>query len=125
MRHLVTKLDFMVMKQTKPVAARVLHRRLRLGVAEAKMRLSELLRQAADGPTIIHSRGRDLAVVLAVEEYDRLIAERGTVQGGGAQFLDRVAALRTRHGGGVEGFAPARLDLTPENPFARKARARP
>ena len=58
-----------VLMQT-PVSRR--HRRL--GVAEAKMRLSELLRDAAAGPTVIHSRGRDVAVVLAVEDYDRLTA---------------------------------------------------
>ena len=38
----------------------------RLGVAEAKSKLSEVLREAAQGPTVIHSRGRDLVVVLAL-----------------------------------------------------------
>ena len=125
MHNLVTKLDFMVMKKTTSIDASAVGRRRRLGVADAKMRLSELVRQAADGPTIIHNRGRDLAVILGVDEYDRLIAERGAIQGGGAQFLDRVDALKRRHGGGAEGFEPARLDFTAGNPFERKARARP
>ena len=97
----------------------------RVGVAEAKSRLSALLRDAAAGPTIIHNRGRDLAVVLAVEEYDRLATERLAARGGGAGFLERVERLKHRHGGGVEDFRPRRLDLTPNDPFARTSRARP
>ena len=38
--------------------------------AEAKSKLSEVLREAAQGPTVIHSRGKDLAVVLAMEDYE-------------------------------------------------------
>lgn len=97
----------------------------RIGVAEAKSRLSELLRQAVAGPTIIHSRGRDLAVVLAVEEYDRLTAERREAPGGGAAFLARIDVLKERHGGGVEDFTPERVQLEPVDPFARKRRTRP
>jgi prevent-host-death family protein len=96
----------------------------RFGVAEAKSRLSELLRDAAGRPTIIHSRGRDLAVVLAVEDYDRLMAEHRAAHGGGATFLARVEALKQRHGGGVEDFTPERLQLEPRNPFARKRKSR-
>jgi len=112
----------MVMKQVIPDSA--LHPR-RLGVAEAKSRLSELLRRVAGGPMIIHSRGRDLAVVLAVEDYDRLMAEHRAAPGGGAAFLARVDALKQRHGGGVEDFTPERLQLEPLDPFARKRRTRP
>jgi prevent-host-death family protein len=96
----------------------------RLGVAEAKSRLSEILRDAAGGPTIIHSRGRDVAVVLAVEEYDRLTAERGDVHTPGARFLDRVEALKQQHGGGVDDFVPAPIKIQPVDPFARRAGAR-
>ena len=96
----------------------------RIGVADAKSRLSELLRHAAAGPTIIHSRGRDLAVVLAVEDYDRLAAERTAARGGGAGFLERVERLKERHGGGTEDFRPARLEITPSDPFARPSRSR-
>lgn len=96
----------------------------RLGVAEAKSRLSEILRHAAGGPTIIHSRGRDVAVVLAVEDYDRLTSERSVGSAGGARFLDRVEALKQHHGGGVDDFAPAPISIQPVDPFARKAGAR-
>ena len=109
------------MIQTNTNAVRGLRR---MGVAEAKSRLSALLRDAAAAPTIIHNRGRDLAVVLAVEEYDRLTTERRAISGG-AGLLDRVERLKQRHGGGVEDFRPPRLDVTPIDPFARTSRARP
>jgi prevent-host-death family protein len=107
------------MTMTEP-ARKLPPRPQRLGVAEAKSRLSELLRHTADGPTIIHSRGRDVAVVLAIEDYDRLVAEHDVGSGGGAQFLERVEILKQRHGGGVEDFAPAPMVFQPVDPFARK-----
>jgi len=81
----------------------------RLGVAEAKTRWSEVVREAAQGPTVIHSRGRDLVVVLAIEDYERLAAGLEAPKVGGAAFLQRVEALKQRHGGGVDDFEPARL----------------
>ena len=109
------------MTMTNTSTARSLRR---VGVAEAKSRFSALLRAAAATPTIIHSRGRDLAVVLAVEEYDRLAADVRSVSVGGAGFLDRVERLKQRHGGGVEDFRPPRLDVTPIDAFARTSRVR-
>ena len=114
----------MVMNKALFIQTHVARRHRRLGVAEAKMRLSELLRDASAGPTIIHSRGRDVAVVLAVEDYDRLTAERGGGRGGGAQFLDRIDARKALHGGG-EDFEPRRLDLTLESPFVRRRQTKP
>ena len=96
----------------------------RLGVAEAKSKLSEVLREAAEGPTVIHSRGRDLVVVLSVEEYERLTAAQDLQKSGGSTFLQRVEALKQRHGGGVSDFEPARLDFVPAEPFARKKAGR-
>jgi prevent-host-death family protein len=88
----------------------------RLGVAEAKSKLSELLREAAQGPTVIHSRGKDLAVVLAIEDYERLTADQHRKNAGGAAFLQRIEAVKHRHGGGAD-FEPARLDFVPVKPF--------
>lgn len=85
----------------------------RLGVAEAKGKLSEVLRDAAQGPLVIHSRGRDLAVVLAIEDYERLTAGQQPSKAGGSEFLERIEALKLRHGGGVSDFEPARLDFVP------------
>lgn len=92
----------------------------RLGVAEAKSRWSEMLREAAQGPTVIHSRGKDLAVVLAIEDYERLSADQQASKVGGAEFLQRVEALKQRYGGGVDDFEPARLEFLPAEPFARR-----
>jgi prevent-host-death family protein len=92
----------------------------RLGVAEAKSKLSEVLRDAAKGPTIIHSRGKDVGVLLAIEDYEQLMATQRPPVGVGAAFLDRVEALKQRHGGGVSDFIPPRLDFTPAVPFAQR-----
>jgi prevent-host-death family protein len=94
-------------------------RTCRLGVAEAKDKLSEVLRDATQGPLVIHSRGRDIAVVLSVEEYERLTAGQQSLRAGGSVFLERVEALKLRHDGGVSDFEPARLDFVPADPFAR------
>lgn len=91
----------------------------RLGVAEAKSKLSEVLREAAKSPTIIHSRGRDMVVVMAIEHYERLAAEHHRPVSGGALFLERVEALKQRHGGGVIDFEPARLEFVPDDPLIR------
>lgn len=95
-----------------------MQRTRRLGVAEAKSRLSELLRDVAQGPTVIHSRGRDLAVVLAIEDYERLTATQEPSRAGGTEFLRRVETLKARYGGGVDDFEPARLNFVPAQPFA-------
>jgi prevent-host-death family protein len=96
----------------------------RLGVAEAKSRLSEVLREAAQGPTVIQSRGRDLAVALAIEDYERLMADQERPGARGAKFLQRVEALKQRFGGGVGDFEPARLEFVPAEPFLRKRTGR-
>src|SRR5258708_5632353 len=113
----------MTMKQVIPAPPPLVRPR-RLGVAEAKSKLSEVLRDAAAAPTIIHSRGRDVAVVLGVEEYERLVAGGQPAQGSGAAFLGRIEAWKQRHGGGVDDFEPARLDLKLAEPFARRRKAR-
>jgi prevent-host-death family protein len=82
-----------------------------------------VLRDAAQGPLVIHSRGRDIAVVLAVEEYERLTAGQQSSRAGGSGFLQRVEALKLRHDGGGD-FEPARLDFVPADPFARNKTGR-
>jgi prevent-host-death family protein len=102
----------------------VSQRTRRLGVAEAKGKLSEVLRDATQGPLVIHSRGRDLAVVLAIEEYERLTAGQQPSRTGGSAFLLRVEALKLRHDGGVIDFEPARLDFMSAEPFVRSKTGR-
>jgi prevent-host-death family protein len=92
----------------------------RVGVAEAKGRLSEVLRETAQGPTIIHSRGRDLAVLLAIGEYEQLVADHPGGPGSGGAFLSRIEAVKRRHGGGVESFNPAPMRFQAMDPFSRR-----
>ena len=92
----------------------------RVGVAEAKSKFSQLLRDALVAPAIIHNRGRDLVVILSVGEYEDLLARQEVTASrvsGGAALLRRLEALKQRAGGGEE-FKPARLDFVPQDPFA-------
>jgi prevent-host-death family protein len=44
---------------------------------EAKQRFSEVVRHAHDeGPQIVTRHGRDVVVILAVEDYDRLTGQK-------------------------------------------------
>ncbi|MBI5533188.1 MAG: type II toxin-antitoxin system Phd/YefM family antitoxin [Deltaproteobacteria bacterium] len=67
-----------------------------MSVAEAKRRFSAVLREAADGPIVIQIHDRDVAVVVAMDDYARLMAA-ATAVGGGARFLERVEKLKKRH----------------------------
>lgn len=92
----------------------------RVGVAEAKSKLSEVLRDAANGPTIIHSRGRDLAVLLTIDAYENLIADRPGGPGSGGAFLNRIAEVKRRHSGAGEDFEPVQMTFRPVDPFVRR-----
>jgi prevent-host-death family protein len=92
----------------------------RVGVAEAKSRLSAVLRDTAKGPTIIHSRGHDRAVLVAIEEYEQLIAEHPGGPGTGSAFLGRIDAVKRRHGGGIAEFKPAPMSFRTVDPFSRR-----
>jgi prevent-host-death family protein len=85
----------------------------RVSVADAKAHLSAVLRDASSAPTIIHRRGQDVAVVLGMDEYERLaeadIAGRASVRA----FLEGIAELKKRRGGGVEDFTPAQAVIRP------------
>jgi prevent-host-death family protein len=107
----------MTMKEVTTPATRP-HRRV--GVAEAKARFSEVLRDAARGPTVIHSRGRGLAVLLAIEDYEQLVAEQPHRRATGSAFLGRIDAVRRRHGGGVDDFTPAPMSFRAHDPFSRR-----
>lgn len=63
-------------------------------VAEAKRRLSELLRAAASEPQLVKSRDRAVAAVVGVEEYEQFAAWRAGRQSIGTAFDDlrRLAA---------------------------------
>jgi prevent-host-death family protein len=95
----------------------------RVGVAEAKARLSQVLRSLEEGPIVIHSRGRDVGALVGIDAFERLVdAESERRPAGGATFLEAVETLKRRHGGGVEGFAPPPAVIAPQDPFRRTRR---
>jgi prevent-host-death family protein len=95
------------MVMTKPTSPR------RLSVSEAKAMLSDAVRAAAEGPVVIHSRGRDVAALVSMQSFSDL------QQGGraGARFLSAVAELKRRHGGGAV-LELERARIRPNDPFA-------
>lgn len=88
----------------------------RIGVAEAKAKLSEVLRDLPNGITIIHNRGRDLAVLLTIDHYNRIVGEQTNTPGAGAFFMDRVETIKQRHGGGIDHFEPPPLQFDMGDP---------
>jgi prevent-host-death family protein len=91
----------------------------RLSVSETKAKLSEALRTLDEGPTIIHSRGREVGVLVSVAEYEQSLAARdGGQPRSMRQFLDDIEALKKKMDGGVD-FRPPRARLRTTNPFGR------
>jgi prevent-host-death family protein len=110
----------MVMKRILTRGLPALPRAKRLNVSEAKAKLSQALRELEGSPTIIHNRGRDVAALISMEDYERLVrAEASESAPNMRSFLDSVDALKRRFGGGATlPFEPA--SLTPRNPFGRR-----
>ena len=82
----------MVMKGT--------HINRRWSVAEAKARLSEVVHEAGKEPQVIENRGREVAVVLGIDEYDRLraIESEAAPRTRWAEFLRHSEQLRSEGG---------------------------
>lgn len=66
-------------------------------VAEAKAELSRVLRDAQHEPQIIENRGEPVAVVVGVDDYERL-TNRATALSNHQRFLELSAALRAEGG---------------------------
>lgn len=94
----------------------------RIGVAEAKAQLPEILRSVSRRRTVIQKRGRDVAVVIGIDELRRL-EEAGEGATAGARLLTRLARWRERTGG-VEGFEPARASIVPDEAFPARVTPR-
>ncbi|MBI2896154.1 MAG: type II toxin-antitoxin system Phd/YefM family antitoxin [Deltaproteobacteria bacterium] len=69
-------------------------------VADAKAKLSEVLHEAARRPQVIASRGREVAVVVSMEQYAELLRSRGrqAPRARLAEFLRFAEQLRGRGG---------------------------
>lgn len=93
----------------------------RVGVAEAKAHFADLLREADTTATVIHNRGRDVAVVLSMSDYARLTSGVANLAPAGQQL---IRALLKWHDdvGGVD-FEPEQIRVKPAE-FALP-RARP
>ncbi len=86
----------------------------RYSVAEAKAQLAEVLRSTETRPAVIQRRGRDVAVVLSLSDYQRLRDQAGVRPA--SQWLERLAQWRRRTGGSQFDPAPfvfqaARVDF--------------
>ena len=96
----------------------VMNKASRIGVARAKATLSSVLRSAEKHPVVIQSRGRDVGAIVSMADYTLLKA--ATEKTGMAGWLESVAELKKRHGGGAD-FEPRPMKLTPEAvDFGRK-----
>lgn len=86
-------------------------------VADAKARLSEVLHEAERQPQIISSRGREVAVVVSMEQYSDLVRsrEREAPRERLAEFLRFAERLRSE--GGATLALPRRR--TRRSPFGR------
>jgi prevent-host-death family protein len=66
-----------------------------VSATDAKQRLAALLDAAQREPVLIRRQNRDIAVVMSVEEYDRI---RGVNNDEFERFCDRVGAEATARG---------------------------
>jgi prevent-host-death family protein len=91
----------------------------RWNVAEAKAKLSEVLHEAQGAPQVIESRGRQVAVVLSMDDYRHLaeLQDRAAPRERLAEFLRFSEALR-KEGGAT--LRPPRRTRRP-SPFSKKA----
>ncbi|MDX2014077.1 MAG: type II toxin-antitoxin system Phd/YefM family antitoxin [Myxococcaceae bacterium] len=66
-------------------------------VSEAKAKLSALLAKTRRGPQVIENRGEEVAVVLSVTEYQRLLALEAQPRKTPMQaYLESLEQLRSR-----------------------------
>jgi prevent-host-death family protein len=106
------------MKRTTVGAPAPVLRARRLSVSEAKAKLSEALHSLDQGPTIVHNRGRDVAVLMGIDEYANLVAAQPFGVGSIRGFLAAVEELKRERGGGVD-FDPEEIKIQPHAPFRR------
>lgn len=102
----------MVMKSASPRAQVPRKKPRRVSVAVAKARLSSLIREAEQRPTVIQNRGRDVAVLMSLTDYEKVSAlVSAPAESRAERFLRDVEALKEKFGGGVDDFSPSPLDL--------------
>jgi prevent-host-death family protein len=110
------------MKRTIVPAPVPVLRARRLSVSEAKAKLSEALHSLEQGPTIVHNRGRDIAVLVGIDEYSNLVGSQLSGLGSIRGFLAAVEELKRERGGGVD-FDPEEIKIQPHDPFRQRTRS--
>lgn len=90
---------------------------VRWNVATAKAKLSRVISHARRAPQVIEKRGQPVAVVVGIDEYERM-AERGRGTARWKAFLELSAELREE--GGAELEIPKRVPR--RSPFSRGRR---
>ena len=102
----------MVMKNAAAKAQVPRKKPKRVSIADAKARLSSLIRDAERRPTVIQNRGRDVAVLISLADYERVSSlVSAPAESKAERFLREVGTLKERFGGGVDDFDPEKLDL--------------
>src|SRR5262245_3108872 len=106
-------MTIMVMKGVRYPLRREMRR---MSVSEVKAKLSEALRGLDEGPTVIQSRGREVGVLISVEQYTSIqpVEAPETMRA----LIDRIDRLKKKMGGGVD-FRPRRVSLSAKRPFGR------
>jgi prevent-host-death family protein len=91
-------------------------------VRKAKAHPGELLRTLDRGPIVIQARGQDLGALVGIDTYQRLTANSRNGATGGRAFLQTIAVLKKRLGGGVGQFDPAPAVVVTKEPFQERRR---
>ena len=92
--------------------------------AEAKAKLSEVLEEAQKEPQKIRNRGKPVAFVISIQEYEALResaeAHRQRNVGGVPRLLAELDSLKARAGGGLDLKMPGRASPAKKLPFAEE-----
>lgn len=92
--------------------------------AEAKAKLSEVLEEAQKEPQKIRNRGKPVAVIVSIQEYEALReaaeAQRQRINGGVSRLIAELDGLKARAGGALDLKIPSRASPAKKLPFAEE-----
>ena len=92
--------------------------------AEAKAKLSEVLEEAQKEPQKIRNRGKPVAVVVSMREYESLReaaeAQRYQNETGVFRLLSQLNDLKARAGGALDMKLPGRTSPAKKLPFSEE-----
>lgn len=92
--------------------------------AEAKAKLSEVLEEAQKEPQKIRNRGKPVAVVVSMHEYQALREAqenlRSRSENGVSRLLTELSEIKGKAGGNIEMKLPSRSSPAKKLPFAEE-----